>query len=197
METSDLINRCIQRDPLAWNEFVSRFSGLVYWAVERRLKKWDYLYHSEDIEEIHQNVFLSLWKKNKLEQVKDQEKVSGWLVIISGNEAIDYFRRQKFQTPPNAISIFEEIIKNDKAITIADILPSVEKNLPVENEIENILDSEIEGLQAKEKIILKLNILYNKKYREISEMLDMPLGSVATILKNIKAGLKKRLIGKI
>jgi len=200
MSEQELINRCIQKDFLAWGEFVRRYSGLVYWAIEHRLKKWDYFYHHQDVEEIHQNVFLSLWKKNKLEQVKDQKKVAGWIVIVSGNEAIDYFRHEKSQVPPNAISIFEEIIQKDGAITLADILPSNKKDDSAANEpdeIGKILEAGINSLSAKEKLILKLNTLYNKKYREIAEMLDMPLGSVATSIKNIKSRLKKRLRGQI
>jgi len=200
MEDHELIDRCIQKDALAWNDFVKRYSSLVYWAIENRLKKWDYLYHPQDIEEIHQNVFLSLWKKNKLEQLKDQEKVSGWLVIISGNEAIDYFRYQKSQSPPNAISIFEEILVKDKAVALIDILSS-EKQAPCREkelaEIENFLEEELNKLLPQEKIIIKLNILYNKKYREIADMLNMPIGSVATALKNIKIKLRKGLKEKI
>jgi len=193
MSDKELVSRCIQKDSLAWNEFVNRYSGLVYWAIENRLKKWDYLYRSEDIEEIHQNVFLSLWKKDKLEQVKSLDRIASWLVIVSGNEAVSYFRSQKLQLPPGAISIFEEIIIKDQALTLADMLPFFPRNPLAEKETEDIIMTEIESLAPKEKIILKLNALYGKKYREISEILGMPIGSVSTTLKNIKAALKKRL----
>lgn len=197
MSDKELVGLCIQKDPLAWNEFVNRYSGLVYWAIENRLKKWDYLYRSEDIEEIHQNVFLSLWKKDKLEQVKSLEKIAGWLVIVSGNEAVSYFRSQKLQLPPGAISIFEEIIIKDQALTLADMLPFFPKSPLVEKETEDIITAEIETLAPKEKIILKLNVLYGKKYREIAGILDMPIGTVCTTLKNIKGRLKRSLRKKI
>ena len=196
MEDFELINRCIQKDHLAWGEFVTRYSGLVYWAIENRLKKWDYLYRTEDIEEICQNVFLGLWKKNKLEQLKDQRKISSWLVIVSGNEAVDYFRLLKSQTPPNAISIFEEIIQKNKALSIADILPSRELSPSSKTElteIENALEEALDSLPGKVKVIIKLNLLYNKKYREIAEILHMPVGSVSTAIKNTKKFLKQKL----
>jgi len=200
MEETELIKLCIQKNILAWNEFVTRYSGLVYWAIKNKLKKWDYLYHPEDIEEIHQNVFFALWGKNKLEQLKDHSKIASWLVIISGNEAIDYLRYQKAQTPPKAISLFENIMQKDKTLTIADTLSAKEpspSSLAEINEIEKILEDTINGLSAKERIIIKLNLLYNKKYREISEILHMPVGSVSTAVKNIKLKLKKRLKEKI
>lgn len=197
MSDKELITRCIQKDPIAWNEFVRRYSGLVYWAVENRLKKWDYLYKPEEVEEIHQNVFLSLWQKNKLEQLKDHDRISAWLIIVSGNEAVNYFRIQRFQLPPGAISIYEELIIKDKAVTLADMLPFSQKNALLEEERENIISAEIEALAPKEKIILKLHMLYGKKYREIAKMLNTPLGTVCTMLKNIKIRLKRSLHKKI
>ena len=196
MSDKELVSRCIQKDLLAWNEFVKRYSGLVYWAIENRLKKWDYLYRSEDIEEIYQNVFLSLWKKDKLEQVKSLDRIANWLVIVSGNEAVSYFRSQKLQLPPGAISIFEEIIVKDQVVTLADMLPFFPKNPLTEDEIEDTIAAQIEALTPKEKIILKLNALYGKKYREIAGIMGMPIGSVSTTLKNIKARLKKSLCKK-
>jgi RNA polymerase sigma-70 factor (ECF subfamily) len=193
MSDKELVSRCIQKDPLAWNEFVGRYSGLVHWAIQNRLKKWDYMYQPEDIEEIHQNVFLSLWKKDKLEQVKNHEKIAGWLIIVSGNEAVSYFRSRKLQLPPGAISIFEKIIIKDQALTLADILPFFQKNPLSEKEAEDAVMASIEALAPKEKIMLKLNMLYKKKYREIAEMMNMPLGTVCTMLKNIKFRLKKSL----
>ena len=200
MDNAELINRCITRDPAAWSLFVDRYSGLVFWAIKNRLKNWDYLYQPEDIEEIHQNIFLDLWKRNALTQVKDQKKIQGWLVIVSGNEAVDYFKRRKAQFQPKAVSIFQEFVHENGTTTIADILPSGEDS-PFQKtklaEIENILEEELNRLPAEEKTILKLSVLYNKTYRQIAEILDMPTGSVSTALRNIKNKLKKRLKGKI
>lgn len=200
MDETELVQRCIEKDPIAWNVFVDRYSGLVYWAIRDRLKKWDYLYSPEDVEEVHQNVFLSLWKKNTLQQVRDQKKIAAWLVMVSGNEAIDYFRYRKAQTPPNAVSIFQQVVRGDKVMTLADILRSKDQSPSLKNEIIEIgavLDEEFKCLAPKEKIILELNILYNKKYREIASMLNMPVGSVSTALKDIKEKLKERLKDKI
>jgi len=200
MQDRGLINLCIKKDAIAWGVFVKKYSGLVYWAIEDRLKKWDYLYHRDDIDEIYQTIFLNLWDKNKLEQVRDHKKIPGWLVIISGNEAIDYFRYQKAQSPPHAISIFEEIVYKNKVISIADLLPAKNENgisKTKEEESQLIINKALSALSDRDMIILKLSVLYKKKYREIAKMLHMPIGSVATALRSIKANLKRQLKGKI
>lgn len=198
MGETELIKRCVDKDPIAWGKFVKRYSALIYWAIQDRLKHWDYLYQPQDIEEIHQNVFLSLWKKDKLQNVKDPKKITAWLVVVAGNEAVDYFRYQKSQTPPCAVSIFEEIAQNGSVTTLADILAGASFS-PVTDEesgeIENLVSEELERLLPRQKIIIKLNVLYGKKYREIAEMLNMPAGSVATAIRRIKQCLKNRITG--
>jgi len=200
MDDPDLIRRCISRDRGAWNEFVKRYSGLVYWAIEDRLKKWDYLYQRHDIEEIHQNVFLSLWKTNALEGVKDRKKIAPWLVVVSGNQAIDYFRRTRKQLPPHAISLFETTARKGKPLLIADMLASKEldpRAASEQDEIAAILEEEINGLAPQEKMILTLSIVYKKSYREIAGTLAIPPASAWRALKDIRQKLKKRLKGKI
>ncbi|MCX5716327.1 MAG: sigma-70 family RNA polymerase sigma factor [Candidatus Omnitrophica bacterium] len=200
MDETELIRRCINRDPLAWAEFVRRYSSLIRWAIQDRLKKWSYFSRPQDLEEIHQDILVYLWEKGKLEQLRDAKKVAAWLVVTAGNEAAGYFRRKKSEFPPNAVSIFEKIPQKDNFTTLADILASPAYD-PAPNEelqdIEKLLTEELERLPLKEKIIIKLNILYGKKYREIAEIMHMPLGSVATAIKNIKHRLKQRISEKM
>ncbi len=191
-----LIEKCIHKDPLAWDEFVSRYSALIYWAIKDRLHKWDYFHQQEDVDEIHQNVFLGIWKNNKLSQIRDHKKIARWLVIVAGNETVDYFKYTKAQTPPLAVSIFKEITDKGAPLTIADTLSSRFNDPFSENslkEIEIILEQMINTLPAKDKIILNLHFLYNKKYREIGEILNIPTGTVSTTLKAIRAKLKDTL----
>jgi RNA polymerase sigma-70 factor (ECF subfamily) len=201
MGETELIARCVNKEPLAWAQFIRRYSPLVHWAIRDRLKKWGYPYHPQDVEEIHQDIFLSLWEKEKLTQLRDRSRVAPWLVVMAGNEAIDHFRRKKSLPPDNAVSIFEEIPQMDNATMLADILASpavnqAEQDQEYEN-MEKLLGREIDRLAPREKIIIKLNVLHNKKYREIAEIMHMPLGSVASSIKNIKYRLRQRISEKI
>ena len=199
MDETKLIERCIQKDPLAWSEFVNRYSRLIYWTIKTRLKRWNYLFQLEDVDEIHQNVFLALWKKNKLQQVKDRRKIEAWIITISANETVDYFRHKKGQMPPNTVSIFEKITQKKGTVSIADLIPSQGPN-PVHaadaRNIHSLLERWIDCLSPKEKIIIKLNLLYGKRYREIAKILNMPIGTVASLIKRSKSNLKKRLKAK-
>ena len=60
MELNDdreLVRRCIEGNAEAWGEFIDRFSGLVYWAIKRKLNKYDNAYLENEVEDILQKEY--------------------------------------------------------------------------------------------------------------------------------------------
>jgi RNA polymerase sigma factor (sigma-70 family) len=199
--SEDLIEGCLKKDRRSWDKFVERYSKVVYWAIRDRLKRFGYNFEDEDINDIHQDVFLALWDGDKLKQIRDRDKVAGWLAMVAGNAAIDYFRRMKRQSPPNSISIYEEIYKNDDggAKTLEDVLPSKAPGpdrIAQLGEAREVLESIIEALNPKEKIAVKLDLLHGMKHTEIAEALHIPVNTVATTVARAKIKLKEKLEGK-
>src|SRR3989338_4455114 len=196
--SEELIKNCIKKDKRAWDIFVERYSKVVFWAIRDRLKRFGYNFDEGDIEDIHQDVFISLWSDNKLAQVKDRSRVAGWLGMVAGNAAIDYFKNMKRQSPPNSLSLYEEIYKSgdggDK--TLEDVLPSQDagpwKRAHL-NDIFELVDSAINSLKPKEKIVVKLNLLHGMRHRDIAEALKMPVNTVSTTIARAKEDLKVKL----
>ena len=178
-----LVNFCLSKNPLAWSEFVERFSKVIYWAIKDRLRKRGYRFKEQDVEDIYQEIFTNLWQRNKLEAIKDREKLSGWLVMVAGNSAIDYFRKKKKKEPENIISIFE-------TLTSSSDNPS---QLLHSQELKETLESVLEVLPSKEKIVISLSYLYDKKHREIAETLNIPVNTVSTVISRTKERLKAKL----
>lgn len=193
-----LIEGCIKKDKRAWDIFVERYSKIVFWAIRQRLRRFGYIFDEDDIEDIHQDVFVSLWEGDKLGHIKDKTKIAAWISMVAGNSAIDYFRRMKRQLPPNSISLYEKIYSNSegKDVTLEDILPQKSAWSPqgaAFNDIYSIIEAEIEALNPKEKIVAKLNLLHRMKHREIAEALHMPIDTVSTTIARTKDKLKERL----
>jgi len=196
--SEELIKNCIKKDKRAWDIFVERYSKVVFWAIRDRLKRFGYNFDEGDIEDIHQDVFISLWSDNKLAQVKDRSRVAGWLAMVAGNAAIDYFKKMKRQSPPNSLSLYEEIYKSgdggDK--TLEDVLPSQDAGPGKRahlNDIFELVDSAINSLKPKEKIVVKLNLLHGMRHRDIAEALKMPVNTVSTTIARAKEDLKVKL----
>lgn len=192
MSETELIDRCLQKDPLAWNEFVKRYSSLILIAAENHLKKYGFFLSAQEAEDIRQNVLASLWRDNKLQQVKNRKTISWWLAIVAGNEAINYIRTRVKQGIFREKSLFEKINETE----LIDIIPS--DKLRPGQELENTemlkrVEEAIEALPAKERLILKLSLVHGKKHYEISDMLAMPKGTVCVCVKRGKDRLRKAL----
>lgn len=188
-----IIDGCIKGRAEAWERFIQRFSGLLMWSIKARLEKARYSFTDEDAQDIHQEVFLSLYNSNKLSGLKDTSKIAAWLSIIAGNIAINYIKRVKGRVAEKSVSLFEEI---SAYLTIADTLktddPGADEQLD-ENLQDEILAGSIETLNPKEKLILNLHFVYDNTIDEISQTLNLSQGTVASIIRRTREKIKQRL----
>ncbi|MBL7092122.1 MAG: sigma-70 family RNA polymerase sigma factor [Candidatus Omnitrophica bacterium] len=182
LSNSSLVARCINRDRLAWDKFVERFSPLVFWAIKDRLGQARYRGNREDIEDIFQNVFVLLWEKGKLKQVKDREKLSGWLAMVAANCVYNYFRNKRESLPG------KELLPEKTASLDCPAAGTIEQE-----RLHDIIKEGLNCLSAREVIILKLNYFYNKTHQEIGRILKMPANTVSSIIKRTKEKIKEEL----
>lgn len=190
-----LVNKCIDRDPLAWSEFIIRFSPLAYRAIRKRLENHGFQFNKQDLEDLKQGFFMKLWHENSIEKVKNLPDINYWICLVAANFATDFYRRSKKDILKGAVSIFEEVVINNKKIALKNYVKSntsmpgkmIDKKLLNEN-AENLFS----GLNPKEKIAFELNIYHNKKYREISKILKLPTGSVSYLISAAKQKIRKK-----
>lgn len=137
----------------AYTEIYHQYNTLVYRISVTILK------NQEEAEDNTQSVFTKLWQM-KPEQLPTEYETS-WLYHVTKNEALNYIRKQK-----NMLTI-EEIdhIADDK-YNLEDILSK--------EEYQKI----IEKLPKKEKEIVSLKILGQFSFREIAQILQIPMGTV-------------------
>lgn len=170
-----LILRCINGEKRAWDKFVQQFSPLILWAIKKRLSRANYHYSQQDLEDIFQNVFVLLWEKAKLQQIKSRDNISTWLVMVAANCALNYFRNKKEQPI-------------DPKLTL-EIASSSNCHISETVKLEEVFNL----LPPRERVILQLSYLYDKTHQEIGEILKMPANTVSSIIGRTKERLKKRL----
>jgi len=191
-DDSRLIEGCIKRDLAAWSEFVTKYSGLLSISIVNRLEKYGFHLPAEDIDDIKQDILASLWKDGKLKDVRNRQDISYWLAMVAGNKAITYLRKKRGSKEPQPVSIFENIGEKSLEELIESPLPCPSEELAAD-ELAARIESEIDALAAKERLIIKLNILYGKKHDEIADILNMPSGTVSSCIKRAKDKLRKKL----
>lgn len=187
-----IVTGCIQKDCEAWSLFLNKYSGLISSAIYNRLKKYGFRLTHQDMEDIRQNILTSIWKDDKLADVKNKNNIAYWLAIVSGNMAMEYLRHKNVKEPVKTVSIFNHI-EGKKA---SDLLPSTGIRPDDElsrRELSNKVKDAVESLPDKERLILKLLIFHDKKYHEIAGILQIPPGTVSTYIKRAKERLKKKL----
>lgn len=187
-----LVEVCIKKDISAWSRLVKKYSRLICISIENCVKKYGLSASSRDIEDIKQNILTDIWKNNRLESITNRDDISYWISIVSGNAAIEHFRSREVRQARRATSLFDKIGSKE----LHEILPSETANPRdelIRAEASDRIDEAIESLPEKERLMIKLHLIHNKKYREIAEILSVPKGTVSNYIKRAKDKLKETL----
>ena len=149
----EIFQKIISGDETAIEELYKSYKNLVINIAFSILKNRDLS------EEISQIVFMKIIKLEKSKLPTTNE--SSWIYAVTKNQTIEYLRKQHNE------------------INIEDIY-----DIPnVQNEIDEIIDIDdfnriIKCLDENEKEIVSLKIISNFTFKEIAEILNMPIGTV-------------------
>jgi len=180
MNETELIKLCLRRDNLAWGIFIDRYSKLVYWAVRKRLLTNGFQSDEGDIEDIFQEVFLTVLKGERLRQIKDAKFIPGWLAMVASNKTVD-FMRQKARRRQKLV-VDKEVFKDY----------SFEQDL-LDRDIITAIKEAISTLSDKERIIISLNLFEERTHSEIAGILKIPINTVSTVVARTKEKLRETL----
>ncbi|NNF20900.1 MAG: sigma-70 family RNA polymerase sigma factor [Saprospiraceae bacterium] len=135
----------------------------------------------EDAEDLAQEVFIKVWEKAS--KFRGDSTLQTWIYRVAINASLNYTRKKKFNTFFESIeSIFESKGSQDN--------PQKE----LENkEQENQVQSAIQTLPENQRIALTLRTFKDHSYAEISEIMDISISSVESLIFRAKKNLKKKL----
>lgn len=152
-ELHDIFNGIKDGNELEFNKLYEKYKELIYGIAFSILK------NKEDSEEIVQSIFIKIFKLEKEKLPKSKE--ASWLYTITKNEVIDFLRNKK------------------KEISLDEIYYITNE----QNEINDIIDKEtynkiIQKLNTNEQEIVSLKIISKLSFKEISKILNIPIGTV-------------------
>ncbi len=140
----------------------------------------------QDVEDILQNVFIKVYKN--INDYDQNLNFSSWIYRITYNELIDWYRKDKTRASLSLddtdIGILEKISDDTKEDDF--------KRFDKLKEKEYIIQA-LEKLKPEYREILIQKYFEDKSYEEISDILKIPIGTVATWLNRAKNDLKKIL----
>ena len=144
--------------------------------------------NDDDIIDVLQDIFIKIYKN--LNAYDQSLPFSSWAYRIAHNEAITHFRRKNVRPEGNMALDSHDIIETFASGD--DLMKEL-----TQKDDGRILREALTTLDAKYRDVIVLRYFEGKEYDEIADILEMPMGSVATRLYRAKDQLKHLLVSKL
>ncbi len=148
-----------------------------------------FVHDMDDAEDLAQDVCVEILES--IGQFKSTSSLSTWIYKITVNKSLNFVRKNKRK---QLVQQFESLFlkKDGKSNTTQEPLSN---DNPYENtETKKILDTAINSLPENQKTAFILNKYEELSYREITEIMNLSLASVESLLQRAKQNLQKKLI---
>jgi len=178
---AELVQACLRGDAAAWRTLVDRYGRLILLVVQRTARAQGADVRLEEAEDVVAEIFAALVRDDaaKLRAYDARYALSTWLGTIARSVTIDRLRKR---SPAAALP---EEVADPEAADPARILSREETTRAV-TEV-------LESLGPRERLVVELFYYSGKKYREIGEILGIPLNTVCSTLARALEKLRGRL----
>jgi RNA polymerase sigma-70 factor (ECF subfamily) len=176
----ELIEKFGNGDEKAFEQLIIRYERKIYSICIYFLK------NREDAEDAAQEIILKLYKK--LGSFRKESAFSTWMNYVASNTCRDYLRKRK----RNQVLYLDEDIRTDES-SISRELPS-EEDTPEERmekkELGILMQEALFKLKDDHKEILLMREYQELSYEEISEILEISVGTVKSRIYRARQDLK-------
>ena len=169
----DLLEKAKSGDGKAFGKIVERHTGVVYAAVRSVLGS------REDTDDAVQEAFIRIYRG--LPSFSGRSSLSTWIWSVARNNTINIRSRER-----------DDIISLEKTAEIASNRLGPEAEYARRRAAEDI-EWLLSGLEGNYRQVIELRYLAGKKYNEIAEMLDLPEGTVKTLIHRARIRMKKMM----
>jgi RNA polymerase sigma-70 factor (ECF subfamily) len=170
-----VIQRSLEGEPGAFNVLVSKYEHMVFSLALRIMKS------REDAEDVTQEVFLNAY--SHLADYQSRFKFSTWLLKITKNQALYRLRGAKNRpVPSDDLDVLNTAMPDPTQSQGSNPEDAAERK-----EFKDVVLDILSTLPDKYRLTLMLRHLFERSYQDISEILEMNIGTVKT---NIHLGRK-------
>ena len=180
----DLLKRIARKDPVALSLLYDQYNRLLFGLLLSILKK------RTEAEDLLQDVFSNIWEKA---DQYDPDRGTGytWIVSLTRNKGIDRLRSK----------VYKEQKKQSTSLDNEDTYMPLfsEENNPLEDAIlsdrASMLKEALAKISEKQRTVLQVAYFDGLTQTEISEQLDIPLGTVKSRMRDGMLKLREILSG--
>jgi RNA polymerase sigma-70 factor, ECF subfamily len=174
-----LLQRCLNHEAGAWNDFVDRFLGLIYHVIHYTAHLRSVSLGPEDVEDVAAEVMLQIVANDYavLRQFRGQSSLATYLTVVGrricGHELT---RRQSIRE--QSTSGVQAHLREDR--------PRATAGLESLEEVQRLLRK----LPTREREVVRLFYLEGRSYEEISSELHIPVNTIGPVLSRAKKKLR-------
>jgi RNA polymerase sigma-70 factor (ECF subfamily) len=174
-----LLDRCLRKEPGAWNDFVDRYMGLIYHVIHHVAHARSLVFSPADIEDIAAEIFLGIVDDDyaALRRFKGASSLPTYLTVIARRICIREVVKRQREMELGHVNAHRALVEEEASDEVEPIVSA--------DEVERML----QGLPDREAQVIRLYHLKFLNYRQIGKQLGIPENSVGPIL----AGARKRL----
>jgi RNA polymerase sigma-70 factor (ECF subfamily) len=155
-----------QGDQQAYAELMGRYRDSIYYMLLKMVN------NTSDAEDLMIEAFGKAFKN--IDQYTPSFAFSTWLFKIATNNCIDFIRKRRTST----ISIDQTSDDQEtQSITIQSDTPDPEEHMIIDQKIRMLRDV-VSKLKPRYKTLVELRYFNEYSYEEISEELELPIGTV-------------------
>ncbi|MCC7084897.1 MAG: sigma-70 family RNA polymerase sigma factor [Pirellulales bacterium] len=180
----NLLSRCLDRKPRAWEDFVDRFMGLVVHVIDHSAESRSLRITSADREDMASEVFLALVADDMavLRRFRGEASLATYLTVITRRVVVQQLLRRRQVNVHEGAGVSQAYVAS-----VASNGASTVQSVQDRDEISRLL-SELEGTEAE---IVRMYHLEGKSYREISDTVGMPENSIGPTLTRARDKMRR------
>lgn len=178
----NLLQRCLDRKPRAWEDFVDRFMGLVLHVVNHTAHARSVRMSPEDRDDLAAEVFLTIIKDNfaVLRHFRGDSSLATYLTVVARRVVVKSMLRQKAMAP-----LTEGAVGN-RVQTAEQSQDRPDRRISNREEVEQMLAA----LDGQEAQVVRMYHLESKTYHEIGEAMGISENSVGPILSRARSKMR-------
>lgn len=177
------VARMVQGDKNALREIYEAYIGYIYRIV------YDILQNKENAEDVTSDFFIRLW--DKAEQFKPGCGHKGYLATMARNMAIDFIRKYRKEELTALLHDIQAGPEEEEKNT-GKFYGEIAKDEVEEGVIQDISVKEmLKMLKPAERQIVSLKVLGELTFKEIAEVMKVPMGTVTWKYQNAIKKLRR------
>ena len=157
--------------------------GLLVDRYQNKLARYGrkFLSRVEDIEDMVQNVFISAYEN--IQNFDVTLKFSSWIYRIEHNTFVNALRKNT----KSFLTIDFDTLLSHPVYDDPDIKEREQKEMRV------LIDQGLEDISSKYREVLVLHYLEEISYKDIAEILQVPIGTIGIRIKRAKEALREKI----